>query len=86
MTAIELLRNALEREHEKRISLAKDGERVAVAAWCITERDRFEAAIQGVDHSMTLKEQEGLWAAVYALGMHDPDEAGAFGENQAGGE
>ncbi len=66
MTATELLRNALVRAHEKRISLAKGSERVDVALDCVLERNRFEH-----------EAQDGVWgpgheAAVYALAGVDP--------------
>lgn len=66
MTAEELLRNALKREHEKRISLAKDGERMDVARACVAERDGFEAYFR--DHHVVF----GVDVAIFALAGVDP--------------
>ncbi len=66
MTATELLRSALEREHEKRISLAKDGERIDVARDCVKQRDCFERNVR--DSFLG----PGVDAAVYALAGVDP--------------
>ncbi len=71
MTATELLRNALEREHEKRISLAKDGERMDIARECVLERDRFEVSIEHLATHPPLQ-FAALCSAVYALAGVDP--------------
>ena len=71
MTAAELLRTALKKEHEKRLALCPDGERFDLGRACVAERDAFECFIGEYEEgwSPTLAAFE---AAVFALAGVDP--------------
>ena len=72
MTAAELLRTALEKEHEKRLTLCPDGERFDLARVCVAERDAFERFIGEVEEDWSPGPRAAFEAAVFALAGVDP--------------